>query len=184
MMHANQLTMLLASLATPLTLASASVAGPAASYRIYVTNERSGDLTVIDGGDFNAIATIAVGKRPRGIHVSPDGKTVYVAVSGTPIEAPPQLDAHGNPIFEKKKGGDDGDDDSGADKSADGIAVVDVAAGKVTTKLNAGSDPEEFALSRDGRSIYISNEDVKTASVIDIKSAKVAHIIPVSQEPE
>jgi DNA-binding beta-propeller fold protein YncE len=50
------------------------------------------------------IATIPVGKRPRGIHVSPDGKTVYVAVSGTPIEAPPQLDAHGNPIFEKKKG--------------------------------------------------------------------------------
>jgi YVTN family beta-propeller protein len=165
-------------------LASTGMAAPAAQYRVYVTNERSGDLTVIDGGGFNVIATVPVGKRPRGIHVSPDGKTVYVAVSGTPIEAPPQLDAHGNPIFERKKGGDDDDDDSGADKSADGIAVVDVAAGKLTAKLQAGSDPEEFALSRDGRSIYISNEDVKTASVIDIKSAKVTHIIPVSQEPE
>jgi YVTN family beta-propeller protein len=139
-------------------------------------------LTVIDGGDLTALATIPVGKRPRGIHVSPDGKTVYVAVSGTPIGGPPQLDAHGNPIFEKKAGDDD--DDSGADKAADGIAVVDVATGKVTGKLPAGSDPEEFGLSRDGRSIYISNEDVKTASVIDIKSAKVTHIIPVSQEPE
>jgi YVTN family beta-propeller protein len=170
-------------LTAPLLLAPA--AAPAAqptSYRVYVTNERSGDLTVIDGGDFSVIATIPVGKRPRGIHVSPDNKTVYVAVSGTPIEAPPQLDAHGNPIFENKKGDDD--DDSGADKSADGIAVVDVAAGKLTGKLSAGSDPEEFALSRDGRSIYISNEDVKTASVIDIGTAKVAHIIPVGQEPE
>jgi len=163
-------------------LAAAGTAAAAGSYRVYVTNERSGDLTVIDGGDFSALATIPVGKRPRGIHVSPDGKTVYVAVSGTPIGGPPQLDAHGNPIFEKSKGDDD--DDSGADKAADGIAVVDVAAGKLTGKLQAGSDPEEFALSRDGRSIYISNEDVKTASVIDIKTAKVTHIIPVSQEPE
>ena len=168
----------------PLLLGPAAApAAPAKSYRVYVTNERSGDLTVIDGGDFKVIATIPVGKRPRGIHVSPDNKTIYVAVSGTPVEAPPQLDAHGNPIFERKRG-DDADDDSGADKSADGIAVVDVATGKLTRKLQAGSDPEEFALSRDGRSIYISNEDVKTASVIDIGAAKVAHIIPVGQEPE
>lgn len=180
-MSANTLNARIIGCTALLALLSGTAAG--ASYRVYVTNERSGDLTVIDGGDFKAIATIAVGKRPRGIHVSPDGKTVYVAVSGTPIEAPPQLDAHGNPIFEKKKGDDD-DDDSGADKSADGIAVVDAAAGKVTGKLQAGSDPEEFALSRDGRSIYISNEDVKTASVIDVKTAKVDHIIPVSQEPE
>ena len=179
----NKLSASLFNSAALLALASASPAAASMSYRIYVTNERSGDLTVIDGADFNVIATVPVGKRPRGIHVSPDGKTVYVAVSGTPIEAPPQLDAHGNPIFERKKGGDD-DDDSGTDKSADGIAVVDVAAGKVSGKLQAGSDPEEFALSRDGRSIYISNEDVKTASVIDIETAKVTHIIPVSQEPE
>jgi YVTN family beta-propeller protein len=182
-MYANKLTAWSLGLAGSL-LASLSMAAPAGSYRVYVSNERSGDVTVINGSDFSAIATIPVGKRPRGIHVSPDGKIVYVAVSGTPIEAPPQLDAHGNPIFEKKKGDDDDDDNAGADKSADGIAVLDVAAGKLTGKLQAGSDPEEFTLSRDGQSIYISNEDVKTASVIDLKTAKVAHIIPVSQEPE
>lgn len=154
----------------------------AANYQVYVTNERSGDVTVINGGDFSVAATIPVGKRPRGIHASPDGKTVYVALSGTPIEAPPQIDAHGNPVFEKKKGGDD--DDAAADKAADGIGVLDVAARKLTGKLNAGSDPEEFALSKDGRRIYISNEDTKTASVISIAAAKLEHIIPVSQEPE
>jgi len=162
--------------ATPLAAASVP-------YRVYVTNERSGELTVINGADFSVIATIPVGKRPRGIHVSPDGKTVYVAVSGTPIEAPPQIDANGNPVFEKKKKDDD-DDDANADKSADGIVLVDVAAGKLSGKLQAGSDPEEFDLSRDGKSIYISNEDVRTASVLDIATAKVAHIILVGQEPE
>ena len=160
---------------------SAPASLQAATYQVYVTNERSGDVTVINGGDFSVAATIAVGKRPRGIHVSPDGKRVYVALSGTPIEAPPQIDAHGNPVFEKKKGGDD---DDNADKSADGIGVLDVAAQKFTGKLSAGSDPEEFALSKDGRRIYISNEDTKTASVINIASGKLEHIVPVGQEPE
>jgi YVTN family beta-propeller protein len=154
--------------------------GATAPYQVYVTNERSGDVTVINGDDFGVAATIPVGKRPRGIHLSPDGKVVYVALSGTPIEGPPQIDAHGNPIFDKKKD----DDDENADKSADGIGVFDVGARKLRAKLNAGSDPEEFALSKDGRQIYISNEDTKTASVIDIASGKLQHIIPVGQEPE
>jgi len=160
---------------------SAPASLQAATYQVFVTNERSGDVTVINGSDFSVAATIAVGKRPRGIHVSPDGKLVYVALSGTPIEAPPQIDAQGNPVFEKKKGGDD---DDNADKSADGIGVLDVAARKFTGKLHAGSDPEEFALSKDGRRIYISNEDTKTASVINIVSGKLEHIVPVGQEPE
>ncbi|MDP9009316.1 MAG: beta-propeller fold lactonase family protein [Pseudomonadota bacterium] len=153
-----------------------------ATYQVYVTNEKSGDVTVIDGGDLSITATIPVGKRPRGIHVSPDGKTVYVALSGTPIEAPPQIDANGNPVFEKKKGNDD--DDANADKAADGIGVLNVATRKLIGKLQAGSDPEEFALSKDGRRIYISNEDTKTASVINIAAAKLEHIVPVGQEPE
>jgi len=62
--------------------------------------------------------------------------------------------------------------------------VLEAATKKLTGKLNAGSDPEEFALSKDGRHIYISNEDTKTASVISIAAAKLEHIIPVGQEPE
>ncbi|HEY6619278.1 MAG TPA: beta-propeller fold lactonase family protein [Steroidobacteraceae bacterium] len=153
---------------------------PAAPYQVLVTNEKSGDVTVINGSDFKVAATIPVGKRPRGIHLSPDGRIAYVALSGTPIEGPPQIDAHGNPIFDKKKD----DDDENADKTADGIGVLDVHAQKLTGKLNAGSDPEEFALSKNGRRIYISNEDTKTASVINIATGKLEHIIPVGQEPE
>ena len=50
---------------------------------------------------------------------------------------------------------------------------------KLTGKIKVGSDPEEFTLSPDGRKIYVSNEDVKTASIVDIASAKVEHIILV-----
>jgi len=156
----------------------------AAGYQVWVTNEKGGDVTVIDGASLKVVGTVPVGKRPRGIHASPDGSKVYVALSGTPIEGPPELDANGNPIF-RNKGKDDDDDDSvQADKSADGIGIVDVAQRKLTGKINVGSDPEEFALSPDGTRLYVSNEDVKTASIVDIASRKVQHIILVGQEPE
>jgi YVTN family beta-propeller protein len=168
-----------------LIIASSLSAQTARAYQVYVTNERSGDVTIIDGKDFSVVATMAVGKRPRGIHVSSDGKTVYVALSGTPVKAPPQIDAHGNPVFTKQAGkADDDDDDANADKAADGIGELDVATRKLRGKLSAGSDPEEFDLSKDGKYIYISNEDVKTASVINIATGKLEHIIPVGQEPE
>jgi YVTN family beta-propeller protein len=156
---------------------------PERDYQVYVSNERSGDVTVIDGITRKVVATIPVGKRPRGIHASPDGKAIYVALSGTPISGPPQLDAKGNPILRKYKEGDD-DDDMKADKSADGIGVVDTQRRKRLRKIPAGSDPEQFAVSADGTRLYISNEDVATASILNIASGKVEHIIPVRQEPE
>ena len=161
----------------------ATPAQAAGSYQIYVSNEKSGDVTVIDGASLEAVATFPVGKRPRGIHASPDGKTVYVALSGTPIEGPPELDAQGDPVFKRDKDKDD-DDDVAADKSADGIGVIDVATRKVVKKISVGSDPEEFDLSQDGKHLFVSNEDVKTASSVDIANGKVEHIVPLSQEPE
>ena len=174
------------ALLTAMSVLPAAAAQAAESFQVYVSNERSNDVTVIDGATFKPVATFAVGKRPRGIHASPDGKTVYVALSGTPIEGPPELDANGNPVFKRDaaKGKDDDDDDVKADKAADGVGVIDVATRKLVKKINVGSDPEEFDLSPDGKSLYVSNEDVKTASAINIATAKVAHIVPLSQEPE
>src|SRR6478609_8116340 len=92
-------------------------ARPARSYWVCVTNERSGDVTIIDGASHAVVATIPVGKRPRGVHPSPDGKFLYVALSGSPIAGPPKLDAKGNPVFPEEN------PDAG-DRSADGIGVV------------------------------------------------------------
>src|SRR4051812_37068885 len=101
-------------------------------YWVCVSNERSGTVTVLDGADGRVVATIPVGKRPRGVHPSPDGKFLYVAVSGSPITGPPKLDAKGKPIFEQVKEED-------IDRAADGIAVVDLAQRKFLKKLPAGA---------------------------------------------
>jgi YVTN family beta-propeller protein len=152
------------------------------NYQIFVSNEKSGDLTAINGSDFKVSTTIPAGKRPRGIQASPDGKTVYVALSGTPIEPPPKLDANGNPILKKNQ--DDDDEKAKTDKSADGIGLIDAVQKKFLRKIPAGSDPEQFCLSPDGSRIYIANEDVGAATILDATSGKVVTFVPVAREPE
>lgn len=70
-------------------IAGAVAAG--SDHVIYVSNERSGDVTLIDGANGTVTAIIPVGKRPRGIHCSPDGSRVYVALSGSPRRVPAQI---------------------------------------------------------------------------------------------
>ena len=136
--------------------------------RIYVTNEVSGDLSVIDSGNYNLLATIPLGKRPRGIHPSPDHKTIYVALSGTPI-AGPDVDESTLPP---------------PDKSADGIGVFDVAQNKLLRVIHGGSDPENFDVSGDGTQLYISNEDVSAVSIVDIASGTVVKSLNMGAQPE
>jgi YVTN family beta-propeller protein len=141
---------------------------PKGAYRIYVTNERSGDLSIIDSATHEVVATVPLGKRPRGIHASPDGKLIYVALSGSPI-AGPGVDESTLPP---------------ADKSADGIGVFDVASGKLVKMLQSGSDPEEFDISQDGKFLYVSNEDAAGVSILDLGAEKIIATLPTGEEPE
>ena len=170
---------LLAPLLTVLVGAGAASASEAAAFRIYVSNEKSNDVTVIDGITHQVLATVAVGKRPRGLHVSRDGATVYVALSGSPITGPPAAaGVKGIPAH------DDDEAASKADKSADGIGVIDARRLIFSHKFAVGSDPEQFALADDGKHLYIANEDVATASIIDLASEKVVQLVAVGKEPE
>jgi PQQ-dependent catabolism-associated beta-propeller protein len=148
---------------------SGQLAGPSGELA-YVTNEDSQNLSVIDTRTDSLIATIPVGTRPRGVKVSPDGRLVYVALSGSP-KCPPSMP---DEECEKLK----------ADKSKDGIAEVDVVGRRVRRILPGGSDPEQFDISHDGSRLYISNEDAGTASLVDLKSGTIDTTVRVGAEPE
>ena len=142
----------------------------AAPFHLYVSNERSGDITVIDGSTLAPVQTIPVGTRPRGLHVSPDGHTLYVATSGSPRMGPGTDPERAKNLT--------------ADKSADGIALIDLATSRVVRRLNVGSDPEEFALSRDGSRLFVANEDIATASIWDAATGREIATAQVTEEPE
>ena len=125
--------------------------------RAYVSNERDGTVTVIDINNDRVLSTINVGARPRGIRASPDGKLVYVALSFSSQQTPGTINK---------------------------IAAIDTATGKVVAQYNAGTDPEQFAVSIDGTRLFISNEDAGTASIVDTVSGTIITTLTVGIEPE
>ena len=152
--------------ATAMSASQTSAAEP--GYRIYVTNEGSGDVTVIDGRSHVVLAKWPLGKRPRGITASSDGQFLYVALSGSPI-AGPGVDEHSLPP---------------PDKDADGIGVVRVSDGKLLQMLHGVSDPEQIAVNGDGSRLYVASEDTGNVIVLDIKSGRTLAHIEVGEEPE
>src|SRR5437870_11910405 len=141
--------------------------GESPNYLVFVSNERSGDVSVIDGATDDVVATFKVGKRPRGIRATPDGTRVFVTLSGSPRMAP-GVDENRAP----------------ADKSADGLGVIDPMARKLIDRWHVGSDPEQFAISKDGKFAFIANEDDASASIVDLNSGQSRGKIKVSEEPE
>lgn len=135
---------------------------------LYVSAEDSGEVVVVDPTSAQVMARIAVGKRPRGIQVSRDGKRLFVALSGSP-RGGPNVDESQLPP---------------ADRAADGIGVVDLASKKLERTLPSGQDPESFDLSLDGRTLYVSNEETAQLSVLDVEAGKIIRQVGVGKEPE
>src|ERR1041384_2269805 len=121
----------------------------------FVTNERDGTITVIDTGTDRVYSTIRVGGRLRGIRLNPDRTRVWVAISY------PTNEPHGE----------------------DKIAELDLN-GKVITKYDSGTDPENFVVDNHATRLYIANEDAGTASITDVKANRVIASMPVGLEPE
>lgn len=153
---------------TPPAEVSTPVAAPVPAVRVYVSNEGSGDLTVIDAAAQLVIATAPLGKRPRGIQVSPDGKSLYVALSGSP-PSPPGTDPKTLPP---------------PDRTADGIGEVDADTYKIKRIIHAGADPEQVAVSGDGLRLYVANEDTAQLSVVDLQSGNIVATVKIGEEPE
>ena len=148
--------------------AGCTPAGQGTAGTVYVTNEKSGDLSVIDVFTQRVLTTIPLGKRPRGLRASPDHSLLYVALSGSPI-AGPGVDESKLPP---------------PDKSADGIGVVDLKSHRLLRVMPSGSDPEQVAVSLDGKTLFIANEDDSKISAIDAVSGKVIAEMKVGMEPE
>lgn len=138
--------------------------------RVYVSNEDGHTVTVLDAATAEVIATVPVGKRPRGLKLNRDGSRLYVAVSGLP-KCPPTVPDEECAKLER-------------DLRADGVAVIDTKTLKLLQVLQAGSDPEQFDLSADGRRLFVANEDIATLSVVDLESGAVIKRIGVGREPE
>jgi len=147
---------------------AAGAGTPAAAERLYVSDERGGDVVIVDPQSARVLGRIAVGKRPRGIVISPDRRRLYVALTGSPA-AGPGVDESKLPP---------------PDHRYDGIGVIDLASQRLLNIYPSGIDPETFALSHDGKVLYVSNEDSGQLSAIDLATGRLRVSVPVGTEPE
>ena len=161
----------------------------AASGRIFVTNERSNDISVINGSSLEVERTIEVGDRPRGIGISPDGAELYIAVSEENVIA--VIDLETLELLRKFQAGSDpetfavhpngniyisNEDDAKA-------SVYNPKTGEQLAEIQVGLEPEGVAISPDGKHVIVTSESTNMLHVIQVPEHTIVANILVGARP-
>lgn len=155
-------------------------AGPLPLQRLYVVNEFSDTVSVIDPTALTLLATVPTGVRPHGVNVDPLGRYFYVTVRFTKesddlVEV---FDVRTNaPVASVKTGHQPMQivpDPAGrrlyvSNQAANTLSVIAVPAFRVieTLKLK-GRGPQGLVLTPDGRTLLIPNRYTGDVSVLDL----------------
>src|SRR5687768_17210596 len=137
------------ALLTLIMLSVSLVATPAlAAPFAYVPNSFSDTVSVIDAATNTVVATVAVGSRPVGVAVSPDGRRVYI--TNTSSDSVSVLDATNNTVAATVSVGDsplgvavhpNGTRVYVANQLSGTVSVIDAVNNTVVTQIPVGSRP-------------------------------------------
>jgi YVTN family beta-propeller protein len=166
---------------------------------VLVTNWCTYDLSVVDTATLKEVARVPVGgSYPRGIAITPDSRTAYVAVmGGTDVV---RVDLAG---IRAGKSDDEVVEDFSTpgggprhlNLSPDGkflyvtlnrdgrVAKVDTRTGRVVKRVTTGRAPRSAALSPDGTALFVVNYESDTVSQVRTKDMKVLDSASVDHHP-
>jgi len=157
--------------------------------RIFITNEKGNSISVINGATLEVESEIAIGERPRGIGISPDGTEIYVAVSEENLIA--VFDPKTLEVLRKFKSGSDpetfavhpngniyisNEDDAKA-------TVYDPKTGNLIAEIQVGLEPEGVAISPDGSKVIVTSESSNMLHVITVPGNTITDNILVGSRP-
>ena len=167
-------------------------AAPAiAQTRIYVANESSNSVTVVDGGRLAVLATIdALSFATHDLALTRDGRTLLatnLASGRVSIIDTARMETVGS-LYTGSRAhvvAFTNDDRQAwvANIGEDDVSIVDVATWRVLGVIKTGRGPTGLAFSRNGRFAYISNQGDKTVAVVDTVTHAVVKRIPVGTNP-
>jgi len=159
--------------------------------RVYVANESSNSVTVIDGDSFQVVGTVdARNHATHDLAVSRDGRWLFATnlASG-------RLSAINTRAMETVASIATGDRAHVVTLTNDNrqawvanigdntISIVDTTSFRILGTIAVGKGPTGLTFSRDGRFAYVSNQGDKTVEVIDTASHRVLKAIPVGTNP-
>lgn len=171
----------------------------------YVTNQ-GGGVTVLDARALQPIAEIAVGKDPRGLAVTPDGRwlltanqgsaDVSVVDTGTRKEVRRiavgrnvefmRISPDGHRAFvtyePSSAGGPpkEGAQESDKDDAPAEVAIIDLSRWAVVGRIKAARETEAIEFSPDGKTLLVANEGDNTVGVYDLSTLRQIQSVDVS----
>src|SRR4029077_1443846 len=176
------------------------------NHYIYVSSMGGNEVDLIDLEKMDYAAHIPVGGRPRPYVVSPDGKTMYVALANLHgfvivdipekkvlerVEIPsehatlrkleyetPDTLTHGLALTP------DGSELWVSSLLDDAMYIYDVKAKKVMGKVSTGMGPNWIVFTPTGKYACISNTDSDDVSVIDVKARREVARVKVGKVPK
>ena len=165
-------------------------AAPSTS-RIYVANESSNSVTVIDALTFKVIGTVdAKNSSTHDMSLSRDGKWLFATnlASGrlsvidtealeTIASIPTGSRCHVVTLTNDNRHA------WVANIAENNISIVDTASYRILGTIPVGKGPTGLTFSRDGRFAYVSNQGDKSISVIETASHRVIKTIAVGTNP-
>jgi YVTN family beta-propeller protein len=159
--------------------------------RVFVANESSNNVTVVDGDSFQVIATVdARNHATHDLAVSRDGRWLFATnLASGRLSA---INARAHETVASIATGDrahvvtltnDNRQAWVANIGENTISIVDTGTFRILGTIAVGKGPTGLTFSRDGRFAYVSNQGDKTVEVIDTASHRVLKAIPVGTNP-
>lgn len=180
----------------PVGRSPAGVAASSRTGRVFVSNPDSKTISVIDMRTQQVVDTLEAGDGPVGIDVAPDGSHVYAAdwyrdsllvfdVRATAQALGQPNSGHHAPIASIKVGkapagvaaSDRADVVFVAERDDDSVALVDVSAHRVRTRVRVGSHPFALLFDAPRQRLYVLNVQSDDISVLDTRDPNRLEVV-------
>ena len=159
--------------------------------KLFVTNIRSGSVTVIDRTT-DEVKTIVTAAGTEGIAISPDGKEVWVTNRGANTIS--VIDVATDTVKETFESGGkmpirvkftpDGKEALVSNAQSNMVSVFDAKTRALVAKIEVGVVPVGIQMTPDGKRAFVANTNANKISVIDIAARKVVQTFETGQEPD
>ena len=163
---------------------------PVRADTVFVSNEQDDTVSVVDGQALKVLDTIPVGRRPRGIEASPDGRRIYVALGDD--DRFDVIDVASRKVVDTLPSGPDPErfavSPDGArlyiaNENDNVVTMLDIATRKIVGEAQVGIEPEGMAVSPDGKTVVCTSETTSMAHFIDPQTGDLSDNILVDTRP-
>lgn len=159
--------------------------------KVLVSNWCSWDVSIVDTKTAKRIASVPTGGRyPRGIAISPDDKTAYVALMGSGKIIAIDLATKRSRDFARTGSrtrhlvmSPDGKTLYATDSGDNDVTEVDVATGRVGRSARVGAEPRSMAISPDGQALYVVDYNASTMTKVRTSDMRAIFTVPTDANP-